>query len=143
MLFWANLRGLLGEPLCFFGRTFVVFCANLRGFLGEPSCFFGRTFVVFWSNLRVFLVKPSCFFGQTFVFFWSNLRGFLLKPTISITSLESAVFLRTCPGNRYAHGAIQRPHKVFMDFQVCSGFWFEGGVGIIRMIPVVLVRWLV
>ena len=29
-----------------------------------------------------------------------------------------------------------------MDFQVCSGIWFEGGVGI-RMIPVVLVRWLV
>ena len=36
-----------------------------------------------------------------------------------------------------------RPPKVFMDFQVCSGIWFEGGVGIIRMIPVVLVRWLV
>ena len=30
-----------------------------------------------------------------------------------------------------------------MDFQVCSGIWFQGGVGIIRMIPVVLVRWLV
>ena len=134
--FWANLRGFLGEPSWFFGRTFVVFWANLRGF-------FGRTFVVFWANLRGFLVKPSWFFGSNLRVFLSNLRGFLGKTYYFYYITRKRCFLGTCPGNRYAHGAIQRPPKVFMDFQACSGFWFEGGVGTIRMILVVLVRWLV
>ena len=56
----------------------------------------------------VFLVKTSWFYGQTFVVLLTR-----------------------------SSAAIQRPPKVFMDFQVCSGIWFEGGVGIIRMIPVV------
>ena len=130
------------KPSRFYGQTFVVLWSNLRGFMVKPSRFYGQTFVVLWSNLRGFVVKPSWF------------RGFMVKPSwfyghssksavtkwrcfsgkSAVTKLRCS--LGTCPGNRYAHGAIQRFPKVFMDFQVCSGIWtstriwFEGGVGI-------------
>ena len=64
----------------------------------------GQNFVVLWSKLRDPVVKTSWSCGQNFVVLW----------------LRSS-------------GAIQRPPKLFMDFQVCSGTWFEGGVGIIRI----------
>ena len=80
----------------------------------KTSWFYGQNFVVLWSRLLGFMVKTSWFYGQNFVVLWSR-----------------------------SSGAIQRPPKVFMVFQVCSAIWFEGGVGIIRMIPVVLVQWLV
>ena len=111
----------------FLAHPFVVVCSNLRGFLLKPSWFIVSNLRVFWLKPSWFLLKPSCSFAEAFVFFCLNLR----------------VFAETFGFFGRGALAIQRPPKVFMDFQVCTGIWFEGGVGIIRMIPVVLVRWLV
>ena len=101
---WSGLRGNLVGPSWEFGRAFVGIWSGLRGNLVGPSWEFGRALVGIWSGLRGNLVGPSWKFGRAFVEIWSG-----------------------------SSGAIQRPPKVFMDFQVCSGIWFEGGVGIIRM----------
>ena len=76
------------------------------------------SFVGIWSGLCGNLVGPSWKFGRAFVGIWSGLRGNLVG------------FVEIWSGSS---GAIQRPPKVFMDFQVCSGIWFKGGVWIIRM----------
>ena len=84
--------------------SFVVLWSRIRGFMVTQSWFYGRAFVVLWSRIRGFMVAHSWFYGQNFLVLWSR-----------------------------SSRAIQRPPKLFMHFQVCSGIWFEGGAGIIRM----------
>ena len=75
--------------------------------------------MVLCSSLRVFLLKPSWFVGQTFVVFWSNLRVFLVKPSPDGQNVVKGF-----------HGQTSWFYGQTRDFQVRSGIWFEGGVGI-------------
>ena len=86
-----------------------------------------------WSNLRGNMVKPSWkngHVGQIFVVLRSNLRGFMVK---FLSKLRGFMvnFLSKLRGFMGKTSGIYGQNP---EFQVCSGIWFEGGVGLIRVI---------